>query len=226
MPSLDCERTAPAKTPTSVGTSGGRRLQRWLTGDAAVQTYAMVEDGARRTGDLDAVDVAFALLADAVAGLTDADARGASRLPGWTRGHVLTHLARNADGQTRMVEGVLRDEVVEQYPGGSEGRASEIEAGANRPVAELVADVYESQSELVSAWNLVPEGAWDRLTKAHAGIRPVRVGVVFRWREILVHLVDLDVGTSPEQLPADYLERDAEWLAEHRTHTTWPDAPW
>ena len=31
-----------------------------------------------------------------VGGLTDADPREPSLLPGWTRGHVLTHLARNA----------------------------------------------------------------------------------------------------------------------------------
>ena len=30
--------------------------------------------------------------------LTDTQAAAASRLPGWTRGHLLTHLARNADG--------------------------------------------------------------------------------------------------------------------------------
>ena len=34
----------------------------------------------------------------AVRGLTDDAARAPSRLPGWTRGHVLTHLARNAEG--------------------------------------------------------------------------------------------------------------------------------
>ena len=33
-----------------------------------------------------------------IADLTDDGARGPSRLPGWTRGHVLTHLGRNADG--------------------------------------------------------------------------------------------------------------------------------
>ena len=38
-----------------------------------------------------------------IGGLTDADARGPSLLPGWTRGHVLTHLARNADGGTRLL---------------------------------------------------------------------------------------------------------------------------
>ena len=42
-------------------------------------------------------------LVDGIGRLTDADTRGPSLLPGWTRGHVLTHLARNADGGTRLL---------------------------------------------------------------------------------------------------------------------------
>jgi maleylpyruvate isomerase len=36
-------------------------------------------------------------------GLSDAQVAGPSLLPGWTRGHVLTHLARNAEGGTRLL---------------------------------------------------------------------------------------------------------------------------
>jgi len=173
----------------------------------------------RPSRDLEAVDAAFVLVAGAVRGLTDLDARNPSLLPSWTRGHVLTHLARNADGQRRMVEGVLRDEVVDQYPGGDEQRAADIEAGAARPVAALVADLHDSQDLLVAAWSLVPDDAWDRLTRARAGTRPVRDGVMARWRELLVLLVDLHVGVLPEQLPVDYLARDQAWLEQHRP--TW-----
>lgn len=35
--------------------------------------------------------------------LPDAAVSRASLLPGWTRGHVLTHLARNAEGGTRLL---------------------------------------------------------------------------------------------------------------------------
>lgn len=179
----------------------------------------MTPESVRPSGDLEAVDASFVLVAGDVRGLTDADARSASLLPGWSRGHVLTHLARNADGQRRMVEGVLRNEVVDQYPGGDEQRAGDIEAGAYRPVAELVADLHDSQEALVAAWDLVPDDAWDRLTRARAGTRPVRDGVISRWRELLVHLVDLGVGVMPDQLPADYLTRDADWLKQYRP--TW-----
>jgi maleylpyruvate isomerase len=169
--------------------------------------------------ELAGVDVAFRLLADAMSGLSEGDARGATLLPGWTRGHLLTHLARNADSQRGMVDGALRHEIAEQYPGGDEQRSSDIEVGAGRPIDALRADVHATQQALVSAWARIPDDAWERLTGARAGVRPVRSGVLSRWREISVHLVDLDVGVGPDQLAADYRERDAEWLAEHRAGT-------
>ncbi len=172
----------------------------------------------RPTDDLAGVNAAFALLTEATATMSDADARGPSRLPGWTRGHVLTHLARNADGQRRMVGGALRDAVLDQYPGGDEQRAADIEAGADRPIELLLADMVESQTALDAAWSRVHGEVWDRLTNARAGARPLREGVLARRREVSVHLVDLDVGVEPGMLPESYLERDAAWLARFRAY--------
>jgi len=75
-----------------------------------------------------------------------------SRLPGWTVGHVLTHLARNADSHVRMLEGAGRGEAHEQYAGGYEQRSSDIEAGAGRPMAVLDRDVRSSAARLEQAW--------------------------------------------------------------------------
>ncbi|MGH3184589.1 MAG: maleylpyruvate isomerase N-terminal domain-containing protein, partial [Streptosporangiaceae bacterium] len=74
---------------------------------------------------------------DTVAGLDEVGVRAPSRLHGWTVGHVLTHLARNADSHTRMLRAALRGEAVEQYPGGRQERADSIDAGAGRPASEL-----------------------------------------------------------------------------------------
>jgi maleylpyruvate isomerase len=181
--------------------------------------------GTRPDAELEGVDRAFALLAAAIAPLTDEDARGQSRLPGWSRGHVLTHIARNADGLRRIVEGVARDEVVDQYPGGAEQRTNEIEAGADRSVAELRADVVETNGLLVAAWADLPDGTWDRMMHARTGLVPARAGVTRRWREVLVHLVDLDAGVGAGDLPPDYVAHDHDWLAANRTRPTWPDTP-
>jgi maleylpyruvate isomerase len=67
--------------------------------------------------------------------IDDATARRPSRLPGWNVGHVLTHIARNADGHYRRVQAALRGESAARYPGGKEQREREIEEGAGRPAA-------------------------------------------------------------------------------------------
>ena len=46
----------------------------------------------------------------------------ATLLPEWSVGHVMTHLARNAEAMVRRVEAATRGEVIDQYAGGVEGR--------------------------------------------------------------------------------------------------------
>ena len=53
---------------------------------------------------IDAADRAGSLVLATLTPITDEQARAGSRLPGWTRGHLVTHLARNADGIRNMVE--------------------------------------------------------------------------------------------------------------------------
>jgi hypothetical protein len=49
-----------------------------------------------------------------------------------------------------------------------------------------------------------------------SGTHPVRATARVRWREIVVHHVDLDVGYEPGDLPADYVEADSDWLSANR----------
>ena len=67
------------------------------------------------------------LLATADA-LTDEQVAAPSLLPGWTVGHVLAHLARNADSHARVLAAADAGEVVDQYEGGPAARAAEIDA--------------------------------------------------------------------------------------------------
>ena len=73
------------------------------------------------------------LLATAGA-LDDAQAAAPSRLPGWTRGHILTHLARNADGFRNLLIWARTGTETPMYPS-EESRDRDIEAGARRPAA-------------------------------------------------------------------------------------------
>ena len=160
-------------------------------------------------------------LLDTIDGLTDHQARAASSLAGWTVGHVLTHLARNADSHVRLIDGAARGEVWDQYVGGIEGRAAEIEAGAARPAAELVDDVRTSGAALEARWARV----WTEPTPvawsghglgAIAGPIPIDDLPFRRWREVEVHHADLGLGFGPSDWSAEYVR-----LELNRQTMTW-----
>src|SRR5258708_13796348 len=77
------------------------------------------------------------LLATATA-LSDAQAREPSLLPGWSRGHVLTHIARNADGMVNLLHWARTGTQTPMYTS-AQSRAADIEAGPPRPPARPAA---------------------------------------------------------------------------------------
>jgi maleylpyruvate isomerase len=167
-------------------TAGQGRPSRWVDGCVAAQK---------------SLDVT-------VAHLDETDVRGPSRLAGWSVGHVLTHLARNADSVVWRLEGAARGEVRDQYPGGLEQRRSEIDAGAGRPAAELVDDVRRSSAAVEEAMRTLPDTAWEALSRSSRGREETsREVVLSRWREVVVHHGDL--GITAVSLPADLVD---EWL--------------
>jgi maleylpyruvate isomerase len=148
-------------------------------------------------------------LLDDLEGLTEAQAHQPSQLPDWTVGHVLTHLARNADSVVHRLDGAARGELRDQYPGGLEQRAADIATGATRSAAELVDDVARSAAAVELAMSTLPAAAWDAPSRTARGIvEPSRDAVFSRWREVAVHHGDL--GLRPVPLPPALVE---EWLA-------------
>ena len=136
-------------------------------------------------------------LLSTVEGLTDDQVHDASRLPGWNRAEVLTHLARNADGTRRMVQAAARGDVGAQYPGGVEERATEIAAGREATATDVRRDVRCSHEAMMEAWQALPEDAWDRVGRAISGDRSMREALWSRAREVEVHHVDLAMGYEP-----------------------------
>jgi maleylpyruvate isomerase len=156
--------------------------------------------------DLARVAVAQAKLLAVIQPLDDADVRRSSRLPGWTVGHVLSHLARNADSHRRRAEAAMENTVIDQYQGGWEGRKAEIDAGADRPAAALVDDVRLSAQQMDEAWRRAPEAAWNNVTRDVGGtVRPLSDLPARRWQELEVHLVDLGLGATFEMWPDDFV---------------------
>jgi maleylpyruvate isomerase len=167
----------------------------------------VTEIGRRPSTDLARVEAAQRRFDEVVATIDDATAGRPTHLPGWTVGHLLTHVARNADSHVRRAEAALRGEIVEQYAGGYAGRAAEIDAGANRSASELVVDVRESAERLMATWIALPDEAWDALTRDVSGAeRPLSALVGRRWQELEVHVVDLDIGPTFRDWSCDYVD--------------------
>ena len=155
---------------------------------------------------------------DLVASATDrlmATLRGAvgalgepSLLPGWTRAHVATHLARNADSFTWLLDGACAAERREQYPGGPATRAAAIEAGATRPDEDVVADVARACARFAAACARVPDTTWSATVTASAGERPASHLVWARLRELEVHHADLGLRYSPVDWPAPFVDAE------------------
>jgi maleylpyruvate isomerase len=147
---------------------------------------------------IDGCVAAQATLLDALVGLDDDMARRPSLLPGWTVGHVLTHIARNGDSVVWRLEGATRGEVRDQYPGGLDQRAGDIEAGAGRPAAELVRDVETSSRAVERVMTDLSPGGWDALSRTSRGVvETSRDAALSRWREVVVHHGDVGLGPVP-----------------------------
>lgn len=144
-------------------------------------------------------------------GLSPGDARRPSRLPGWTVGHVLTHLARNADSHVRMLVAARHGQVADQYQGGRPARAADIEAGAGRSEADLVADVAGACRRLEEAWEATPGDVWERgRGRVVGGEWPVAQLPFRRWREVEVHHADLGLGFGWQDWSDGYVAGELE----------------
>lgn len=140
--------------------------------------------------------------------LTESQARQPSLLPGWTVGHVLTHLARNADGLRNILEAASRGEQGLMYPGGMDQRGADIAGGADRPAEALVDDVRMASWRLEQCWATLSAEAWAMSGIAPSGPRPATDVPWLRVREVEVHRVDLGLGYTLEDWPSDYVALD------------------
>lgn len=165
--------------------------------------------------DLASVRDATDRLLTAVAKLDDAAVTEPSRLPGWSRGHVLAHLARNADAIVNVLEG-------RPMYASAEARESDIERDAPRPLAVHLADLRDSVDRFQDA-GAVPAD-WSRTVELRNGVMDSASRVPFRrWAEVELHHVDLGIGYELEDLPAEFTRRQTDFLAERfRGH---PDVP-
>jgi maleylpyruvate isomerase len=126
---------------------------------------------------------------------------------GWSRGHVLAHVARNADALARVCAVALSGEPGTMYAS-QQARDEEIEAGARRPAAAQAADIMESADRLARLLGaLGPEHA-DVVVERVPGGPTLSVGRVpfMRLRELVFHHVDLDACFRYDRLAPDLVD--------------------
>ncbi|WP_248965564.1 maleylpyruvate isomerase N-terminal domain-containing protein [Sphaerisporangium perillae] len=151
--------------------------------------------------------------------MSGSDVTAPSLLPGWTRGHVLTHIARNADSHVNLVTWAKTGMYTPQYPTLG-AREAEIEQGAGRPLEEQHADLAAGAARLDEAVGAMPAEAW---TATVQGMRPPEHPawylLVRRIREVEIHHVDLDAGYTWADWPEAFVRREL-----HDAMATWPHA--
>lgn len=156
--------------------------------------------------DLASVRDASDRLLTAVAELDNAAVTRPSRLPGWTRGHVLAHLARNADALVNVLEG--RPMYID-----GDARDADIERDAPRPLDAQLTDLRESADRFQETGAAPAD--WSRTVELRNGVTDSVSRVPFRrWAEVALHHVDLGIGYELEDLPTEFVEREIDFLAE------------
>ncbi len=147
--------------------------------------------------------------------VTDAEWAAPSRLPGWSRAHLATHLARQADGFGRLVEGAASGVPQAMYAS-PEVRTAEIEDGAARSGLELQTDLDTSAGRLTAAFERLDTDPdrWSTSVELRGGlVVPARLLPLGRLFEVEVHHVDLGVGYEIEQIEPEVAEWLIEWIA-------------
>jgi maleylpyruvate isomerase len=162
------------------------------------------------SGTVGPISAATALVITSAEALDDTALRADSLCPGWSRAHVLTHLARNADALTNLLEWAATGHEHVMYAS-AESRASDIEDGAQRSAEDLVDDLRTSAGRFDARVSDMPDDGWLREVRMGPGGRgrtiPGRRILWERLQELEVHHVDLACGYSPAQWSPQFVER-------------------
>ncbi|KEF08299.1 MULTISPECIES: maleylpyruvate isomerase family mycothiol-dependent enzyme [Streptomyces] len=157
------------------------------------------------------VSQAHARVLELVDHLDDRQKDAPSALPGWSRGHVLQHLADNARAFERQALAAVQGEVVDMYDGGQAGRDRSIERGAARPLAELYEELELAQRALEDVWSRLTAADWRRAVRFRRAT--VLDTAPARWREAEIHAVDLRVGYRPRDWSVDFALHALDFLS-------------
>lgn len=155
---------------------------------------------------LDWMGEGTALFCSTVDGLSQDALAQPSGLPGWSRAHVVTHLARNADALVNLATWA-RTGVESPMYASREQRDADIEAGAVLAPDPLRTDLHAASRRLVEALSTLDEDHWRARVRTPQGrLVPASLIPWMRAREVWVHVVDLDAGVGFDALPPELVD--------------------
>ena len=143
---------------------------------------------------LDLLDAQTALLLATVDSLSDAVLAQPSALPGWSRGHVLGHIAGNAEGLGRRARSVI-DGVPRAMYESPETRDADIAWRSQRSLAQHRLAVAATHDDLMRDLTALPAARLGDEIELRGGLT-IRVGdlPLMRLQEVSIHHSDLGTG--------------------------------
>jgi maleylpyruvate isomerase len=129
-----------------------------------------------------------------------------SLLPGWSRGHVIAHLALNAEGLAAALEGVREQRAVPMYAS-PEARDGDIEELSGADPAVMRDRLLASTSAIHDAVEELPDELYAaRIERTPGSDRRFTAGRVaeMRLREVEIHHADLDLAYTWAEWPSDF----------------------
>lgn len=147
-----------------------------------------------------------AMWARKLAELHDAEFDAPSRLPGWSRRHLIAHVGFNARAVARLVEWARTGIETPMYES-STHRADEIAFGSTLPVEALRNLCAHAAVHLNVELRDLPEDSWaNEVRTAQGRLVPVSETVWMRTREVWIHAVDLGNGALVSDFPPELVD--------------------
>jgi maleylpyruvate isomerase len=146
------------------------------------------------------------LFIDTITGRGEEEYNASSLLPGWTRRHLVAHVAANAEALGNLVHWAATGVPTPMYATPEE-RSAGIDSGRRRPADELDHWLRRSAAELDDAMDRLDHEQWAaEVVTAQGRTVPAAEIPWLRAREIYIHAVDLELGVTFVDLPSSFLE--------------------
>jgi maleylpyruvate isomerase len=177
----------------------------------------------------DEIDRATQRLLGSARVISDPELQQPSLVPGWTRAHVLAHLARGADAMRYLLIGARVGQERPAYVS-AEARDADIAFGATLVAKELMADLARSALAFRTIVKQMPDDAWQfRVRILDSAPFPAAQVLTRRLVEVELHHGDLGTGYGPAHWPTAFaameLAEPMQSLRQDRIDRAWQALP-